>query len=77
MNDGEGHQRSFSVRPSERLLHRQDRVLASGWHQALGEGPVSHEAKWRSRPVSVARVAKARGSQLKAHAGFRGLLKPA
>lgn len=50
MNDCEGHQRSFSVRPSERPLHLQDRVLASGWHQAIGEGPVSHEAKWHSRP---------------------------
>ena len=53
MNDGEGHQRSFSVRPSERPLHRQDRVLASGWHQALGEGPVSHGAKWHSQPEAV------------------------
>jgi len=30
MNSGEGHQRSFSVRPSERQLHLQDRVLGSG-----------------------------------------------
>lgn len=50
MNDCEGHQRSFSVRPSERPLHLQDRALASGWHQAIGEGPVSHRAKWHSRP---------------------------
>ena len=35
MNDDEGHQRSFSVRPSERPLHLQDRVLASEWRQAL------------------------------------------
>lgn len=52
MNDCEGHQRSFSVRPSERPLHLQDRALASGWHQAIGEGPVSHRAKWHSRPIA-------------------------
>ncbi len=50
MCDCDGHLRSFSVRPSERPLHLQDRVLASGWHKAIGEGPVSHRAKWHSRP---------------------------
>lgn len=59
MNDCEGHQRSFIVRPSERPLHLQDRALASGWRQAIGEGPVSHRAKWHSRPVAAVRVAAA------------------
>jgi hypothetical protein len=44
------HQRSFSHRPCMRPLHYQDRVLANGWHQVLGEGPVSLGADWRSRP---------------------------
>ncbi len=44
-NSSEGRQRSFSDRPRKRPLHYQDRVLANGWHQALGEVPVSHGAK--------------------------------
>ena len=52
-NSRDRHQRSFSDRPCRRPLHYQGRVLANGWHQVLCEGPVSHGAKWHSRPVAV------------------------